>query len=281
MYKTIRHGDNSLQYTILPQHDGVDGKQMFGIHHRHRKRRWPIYAVLFMIVAFIAIAGLLLSNKDDVVSFINKHNINWFERNLVNTQINKQQNKATVHHSVSDSQLKPATASNSNSKSNKLIAFGNEVHEKNAIQPTENVMISQTPVKVSSNQRPAAVPLAPATVIAITNPPIISEEITTQYAPAWKSLINKIVNSNKADLVAVNSVGIVRSTVAAASQPLKATTNATPIKTTTLAPVQHESSKYFFLLKFLISRSQRAHGIYLRHSINEWNLIDWLVFLQH
>lgn len=39
MYKTIRHGDNSLQYTILPQHDGVDGKQMFGIHHRHRKRR--------------------------------------------------------------------------------------------------------------------------------------------------------------------------------------------------------------------------------------------------
>lgn len=36
MYKTIRHGDNSLQYTILPQHDGVDGKH---IHHRHRKRR--------------------------------------------------------------------------------------------------------------------------------------------------------------------------------------------------------------------------------------------------
>lgn len=39
MYKTIRHGDNSLQYTILPQHDGADGKQMFGMHHRHRKRR--------------------------------------------------------------------------------------------------------------------------------------------------------------------------------------------------------------------------------------------------
>lgn len=39
MYKTIRHGDNSLQYTILPQNDSMDGKQQFGIHHRHRKRR--------------------------------------------------------------------------------------------------------------------------------------------------------------------------------------------------------------------------------------------------
>lgn len=36
MYKTIRHGDNSLQYTILPQHD--DGKQIHGMHRRFRKR---------------------------------------------------------------------------------------------------------------------------------------------------------------------------------------------------------------------------------------------------
>lgn len=28
MYKTVRHGDNSLQYTILPQHDGNDGRQV-------------------------------------------------------------------------------------------------------------------------------------------------------------------------------------------------------------------------------------------------------------
>ncbi|XP_055318186.1 uncharacterized protein DDB_G0286379-like [Sitodiplosis mosellana] len=203
-----------------------------------------------MIVAFIAIAGLLLSNKDDVVRFINKHNINWFERNLVSQQINKQHNKGTIYHSVSDS-LKAASSSssnsNSNSNSNKLIAFGNEAHDKNAIHLMDDVMVSQTPVKVPNQLAPPPPPPPPppavaATVIAITNPPIVSEEITTQYA--WKSLINKIVNSNKNELVAVNSVGIVdkvRSTVAS-SQLFKVTTNATPTKTTTLAPVQHEST---------------------------------------
>lgn len=190
-----------------------------------------------MIVAFIAIAGLLLSNKDDVVSFINKHNINWFERNLVNTKINKQQNKGIVYHSVIDTMK-----SGSDSNSNKLIAFGNEVNDNNAIHMMENVMmVSETPIMVPVKQPPSA----PVTVIAITNPPIISEEITTQYAPAWKNLINKIVNSNSNDFDAVNPVGMVdkvRSTVA--TQLLKTTIHATPTKTTTLAPVQHESSKF-------------------------------------
>lgn len=210
-----------------------------------------------MILAFIAIAGLLLSNKDNVISFINKHNINWFERNLVNTQINKQQNKGTVYHSVSDFMKSSSNSnSNSNSKSNKLIAFGNEAHDKNAIQLMDSV--SQAPVKVPTNQPAppppaAAAAVAAATVIAITNPPIIREEITTQYAPAWKNLINKIVNSNKNELVAVNSVGIVdkmRSTITS-SQLLKTTKISKPIKTTTSAPVQHEDSMFKFFFSFI------------------------------
>lgn len=228
-----------------------------------------------MIVAFIAIAGLLLSNKDDVVSFINKHNINWFERNLVNTQINKQHNKGTIHHSVSDA-LKSASSSSSssNSNSNKLIAFGNEVNDnKNAIHLMDDPLVSEAPIRVPSKQPalpspPAAVPAVAATVIAITNPPIISEEITTQYAPAWKNLINKIVNSNKNEPVAVNSVGIVdkaRSTVASA-QLLKATTDATPTKTTTLAPVQHESSKFSSTLIPIFSFQSKLYcGNYVKH----------------
>lgn len=185
-----------------------------------------------MIVAFIAIAGLLLSNKDDVVSFINKHNINWFEHNLVSTPIddNSLNGNGNGNPRASDA-LKE---SDSDSSTNKLIATGNEITSssptidvKNAIRLTDHV--SQTPIKVQ------------ATVIAITNPPII----TTQYAPAWKSLINKIVSSNKNDLVAVNAAENVDKALATASAQQKSTTNQTPTKTTTTAPVPHASSECF------------------------------------
>lgn len=185
-----------------------------------------------MIIAFIAIAGLLLSNKDDVVSFINKHNINWFERNLVSTQFSKFSQHKDTSVPFSDTLT---------SSDGKLIALKNEAttHEKHEIR-TGDAMESQTPIKMLI-EAPATL----STEIVITKPPIISDEITTQYAPAWKSLIDKIINSNKNELVASNSVGNVHrawSTVSLVQQ--KSTTYATPTKKTTLAPVQHGSSKF-------------------------------------
>lgn len=187
-----------------------------------------------MIVASIAIAGLLLSNKDDVVSFINKHNNNWFERNLVRTQINKQKYHDKGNQNPNDS-------SNS-SASNKLIGLGNEKTVKNSIRMTDK-LLSQTPVKLLSGASRAAAVSQPS-VITITNPPISTEEITTHY-PAWESLINKIVNSNKNDLAAMNSLENVDKTLSTvAIAQFETTTNLTPTKPTTLAPDQHESSMY-------------------------------------
>lgn len=52
MYKTIRHGENSLQYTILPQHEnGIDGKQL--ITRRRRKCDLITYIIVFFITLML------------------------------------------------------------------------------------------------------------------------------------------------------------------------------------------------------------------------------------
>lgn len=192
-----------------------------------------------MIVAFIAIVGLLLSNKNDVVSFINKHNINWFERNLVSTQFNKISQSDKVNGNVFSDALK--------SSNNDLIALKTDIitNKKHDIRFMDVGMVSQQPTDL---------PTIRTTDTVITKPPINSDEITTKFAPAWKSLINKIINSNKNELVASNSVENVHKTwsTVSLSQQKSTTTISTPTKKTTLAPVQHESSKLNSCKNFLI-----------------------------
>lgn len=199
-----------------------------------------------MILALIAIAGLLLSNKDDVVSFINKHNINWFERNLEsNAQINKQpQYKGNDNGNGNGNRNGNGNSKGNNNKfsvpqlqlessNNKLDSIDSLVSMKNTRQMTG---VSRAPNKMQAIQ---------TTVIAITNPPIRSEDVTTQNAPAWKNLINKIVNSNKNEVVAMNTLENLKTKpLPTMAVQLKTTANATPTKIATQAPVQQESSEY-------------------------------------
>lgn len=156
-----------------------------------------------MVLAFVAIAGLLLSNKDNVISFINKHNINWFERNLVNSQQQQQ-------HQI-DKKLKAAASPYDNGAAtadvaqNQLTALNNE-RELNANVVSPQSMVANGMGNIQAMAAGAAATTAkPATktitktVIAITNPSARDETITAataQYEPAWKSLIDKITAAN-------------------------------------------------------------------------------------
>lgn len=61
MYKTIRHGENSLQYTILPQHDdykGVDGKQRPA--KTGRKKKSLVACIGLFFVCSIIVGAILV-----------------------------------------------------------------------------------------------------------------------------------------------------------------------------------------------------------------------------
>lgn len=170
-----------------------------------------------MILVFIAIAGLLLSNKDNVISFINKHNINWFERNLVNSQ--QQQQQQQIGKNLNKVSQVPARARADNDDDdaaasvaqNQLAALANE-RELNAVSPRPMIpkeMGNRQAISALSTAKsaPKTITTTTKTVIAITKPPIIMRDdtITTaaavaaEYEPAWKSLIDKIkaANSNR------------------------------------------------------------------------------------
>lgn len=60
MYKTIRHGENSLQYTILPQHDdykGIDGKSR---SHRSGRKKRNLMAFIGLFFVCSIITGAIL-----------------------------------------------------------------------------------------------------------------------------------------------------------------------------------------------------------------------------
>lgn len=158
--------------------------------------------------------------------------MNWFERNLVHSQINKKNHAQddTLNHGMNSVNEAANAATKPSLTNNKFIAFKTEAREKNAIHLTDKVVSQQPTIKPQSS---------PTTVIAVTKPPIHSEETTTQYAPAWKSLINKIVNSNKNDLAEMNPVRSVDKAWSTVIAKLRATTNSMPTKTT-IAPVQQQ-----------------------------------------
>lgn len=87
MYKTIRHGDNSLQYTILPQHDGgVDDKQISTRHCRKRNILFYIFAFLMLLT----ILGVLVTSfKFSIIQLID-HHLKFYERNSKSTTALKQ-----------------------------------------------------------------------------------------------------------------------------------------------------------------------------------------------
>lgn len=77
MYKTIRHGENSLQYTILPQHDdykGVDGKQRPAKAGRKKK---SLVACIGMFFVCSIIVGAILVPLMISVEFMSSPST-WF-----------------------------------------------------------------------------------------------------------------------------------------------------------------------------------------------------------
>lgn len=170
--------------------------------------------------------------------------MNWFERNLVHSQINKHnaQDDTLNKYDMNNRNDAAVAATKSSMMTNKpLHTLQLDAHQMNGQHLPDNAVVSEQPTIKAQ--------FSPTTVIAVTKPPIRSEEITTQYAPAWKSLINKIVNSNKNELVDVNPIKNVDKAWSTVIAKLRATTNSIPIKTT-LAPVQRQedSRKFCFSL---------------------------------
>lgn len=160
-----------------------------------------------------------------MVSFINKHNINWFERNLKSTHINDSPHKDNNEFSVSVKLL-----------NNKFRPFGNGGNRRDQLQDIDDAPVQQK--------------LAQTTVLAITNPPIISRKKTTEYTPGWDNLINKIVSSNKNGLVALSPIRSVEKPWSTLIAQLTTTTYATPRMKFTPASVHQEISTYstFFFI---------------------------------
>lgn len=170
--------------------------------------------------------------------------MNWFERNLVNAQqINKHFLQKTKGHEIISANEEILQSNNNN----QLIAPDTDIkYAPNAIRAANVIESQTTTAKPQINQQQQQ-QSTQASVIAVTNPPIISDEITTKYAPPWKSLINKIVQSNKKDAIELkNPIRTVDKAWSTVMAQLRATTTPTPIKTTT-SPVPPESSRVLLI----------------------------------
>lgn len=81
MYKTVRQGENSLQYTILPQQDDKDNNQVRGGGRRlrptNRKKSIFAYVGLFFVCAVIITFAILILMTSDLMSPPQS----WFYRN--------------------------------------------------------------------------------------------------------------------------------------------------------------------------------------------------------
>lgn len=125
----------------------------------------------------------------DVIRFINKHNIKWFERPQI---------VGTAAH-VSENKINNSISSNNNNATRKFEPLRNSMYvdDYDRSEPNKaNRESTKATAFVSSTSPPPTVP-------SIT----INKETTTKYAPAWKNLINKAVKSNKIiDALAQNIV---------------------------------------------------------------------------
>lgn len=97
MYKTIRHGENSLQYTILPQHDdykGVDGKQRPAKTGRKKKSLVACIGLFFVcsIIAGAILVPLMVSVEfmsSPSAWFYKPHKSNTSGTNIKPLKVNK------------------------------------------------------------------------------------------------------------------------------------------------------------------------------------------------
>lgn len=198
--------------------------------------------------------------------------MNWFERNLVNSQINNKHTATATASAGAGAEAVTAPADknsrnmNSVNEVNVLLKSSNnndqlnalkiETHDMNAIRLANNV-VGQVPTQQVNPTISTSTTIT--TVIAITKPPILSEPSTTQFAPAWKSLIHKIVNSNKNDIVDVNPVKNVDKAWSTVLAKFRATTLSIPIKLPTQAPATQDSSKSFVFVFFFIQFETNHH----------------------
>lgn len=176
-----------------------------------------------MILAFIAIAGLLLSNKDtqqQLLKFINKHN-NWLERSLASTQT---EHLATFNH---ERDLNIISQSNGPATTVK--------------SPTKTVIeITNAP------------PIE--TITTTTTTTTTAAAAAAQYA--WKSVIDKIkaANSNKnSNFVAINDGNARRQAWSTVMARIRATTTTMAAPAMTTPPTTTSTS--------ILSAKTVANGI--------------------
>lgn len=191
MYKTIRHGENSLQYTILPQQEnGIDGKQL--ITRRRHKCDLITYVIIFVITLMIGGALTIslrilfhnprwLANGNRVTLHMKERLYEaFYGKNYAETQqlLNQQQ-----HHTLNDSKIGNFnTQSSTNNWSNGDISSGSEAKKPQI--PTESFSIPSTPsILVTSST-------TTTTTTTTASPPVMNfRSAATNTPPVWKSVI--------------------------------------------------------------------------------------------
>ncbi|KAJ6635751.1 hypothetical protein Bhyg_14337 [Pseudolycoriella hygida] len=163
MYKTIRHGENSLQYTILPQHDdykGVDGKQRSVKSGRRKK---SLVACLGLFFVCSVIAGAVLVPLMVSVEYMSSPST-WFYKS----------------HKSSAATIKPLK-SNRNDKfkveidSNEILSFNQQ--NKHQVYPTKHsttvtYLPKSTKLDLTSTSKPPK----------LQSPSLITENLNKSFA---------------------------------------------------------------------------------------------------
>lgn len=191
MYKTIRHGENSLQYTILPQHEnGIDGKQL--ITRRRRKRDLITYIIVFFITLIIG-GALTISLR------LLFHNPRWLENGNRMTMHMKERlyeafygkNYAEVqqqqNRTLNDIKIASLNAQTSIDKnwSNDEISTGSET--KKSQFSTETFPTQSTPLILLTSSTPITITTTTAAITSTSATNLKPE--ATDLASAWKSVI--------------------------------------------------------------------------------------------
>lgn len=146
----------------------------------------------------VGIAALILANKMDVIRFINKHNIKWFEHQRSgHKQSNSEQLQQPLPTIITNNSNKNIYENNRISNSNNNNATRMIEHLANSLYVDDydrsesnkaNILSIKT-TEIVSTTTPSPSPTIPSI--------ILRKETTTKFTPAWKNLINNAVKSNK------------------------------------------------------------------------------------
>lgn len=176
MYKTIRHGENSLQYTILPQHDGIDGRQIVAKHRR--KRDLLTYFIGFCII--VIVGGALIVSMKIGINRLVQQNPAWFETsNKMTMHVKERLYEAWYGKNVTDVlvQHDMPVIERKHLMINESIENAKNAPDSNAAL----IKITQNDLNASNEIIKTSIPPK----ITITSTLASIQRETTQFTPAW------------------------------------------------------------------------------------------------